>query len=238
MPEIQQRVKDKQALLAALRPLAARGMAALDQWYDFELTYSSNAIEGSTLTRNETAIVLTNGLTVSGKPLKDHLEATGHYDALAYVRALATEPSPVRESDVRNIHRLVMQKIEPEEAGRYSRHARAIVGSKLMLPGPAEIPALMGDFAAWLGSTLASAEFAFDAHEMLVTIHPFSDGNGCTSRLLMNLLLIKQGYPPVIILPEDKTAYFNALDAAREGARGKYYGFLYERLERSLDHIL
>lgn len=238
MHDQHQRIRAKQVALAALRPLAPRGLAALDHWYDVELTYSSNAIEGSTLTRNETAIVLEKGLTVSGKPLKDHLEATGHLDALAYVRALATEAGPARESDVRNIHRLVMQKVDAEEAGRYSVHTRVIAGSSLVLPSPAEIPALMGDFAAWLERTPPTPQFAFDAHEKLVTIHPFSDGNGRTSRLLMNLLLIQQGYPPVVILPEDKPAYFDALDATRSGNRELYYSFFNERLEQSLDHML
>ena len=234
----QQRIRQKHAQLAALRPLAPHGLAALDHWYDVELTYSSNAIEGSTLTRNETAIVLANGLTVSGKPLKDHLEAAGHHDALAYVRALALEPGPVREGDVRNIHRLVMQKVDAEESGRYSQHTRAIAGSSLVLPSPAEIPALMEDFATWLEGTTPTPKFAFDAHEKLITIHPFSDGNGRTSRLLMNLLLIKQGYPPVVILPEDKPAYFDALDATRKGEPNVYYDFLSERLEQSLDYML
>ena len=107
------------------------------------LTYSSNAIEGSTLTRNETAIVLEHGITVSGKPLKHHLEATGHRDALAWIRALAQQPGPVLESDLRNLHRLVMQKVDPDEAGRYSSHVRTIAGSSLVLPSPAELPALM-----------------------------------------------------------------------------------------------
>ena len=238
MNDQQQRIRDKWAELAALRPLAGKSLAALDRWYDVELTYSSNAIEGSTLTRNETAIVLEQGITVSGKPLKDHLEATGHRDALTYIRALATEPEPVRESDVRNIHRLVMQKVDPDDAGRYSQHLRTIAGSSLVLPSPAEIPGRMGDFAGWMRDTLPTPEAAFDAHEKLVTIHPFSDGNGRTSRLLMNLLLIKAGYPPVVILPEDKLAYFDALDHARSDRRNLYHAFLFERLEKALDHHL
>jgi Fic family protein len=233
-----ERIADKKAELDALRPVSGRSLAELDKWYDVELTYTSNAIEGNTLTRNETAIILEKGITVSGKPLKDHLEATGHADALAYVRQLATNAQPVREIDIRNIHRLVLQKIDPEEAGRYSNHQRVIAGSPLILPSPAEIPARMGDFARWLEKAPATPEAAFDAHEGLVTVHPFSDGNGRTSRLLMNLMLLKGGYPTVVIRPEDRPVYFDALDATRTGDRPAYHRFMNARLETALDHHL
>lgn len=234
-----ERIADKKSELDSLRPVSGRSLAELNRWYDVELTYTSNAIEGNTLTRNETAIILEKGITVSGKPLKDHLEATGHADALSYVRALVTTSSePVREMDIRNIHRLVLQKIEPEEAGRYSNHQRVIAGSSLVLPSPAEIPARMGDFARWLETAPPTPETAFNAHEGLVTIHPFSDGNGRTSRLLMNLLLLKSGYPPVVIRPEERPGYFDALDATRLGDRPAYHYFMNARLEMALDHHL
>lgn len=233
-----ERIAEKKAKLDALRPVSGRSLAALDAWYDVELTYTSNALEGNTLTRNETAIILEKGITVSGKPLKDHLEATGHRDALAYVRELVHEGQPVREIDIRNIHRLVLQKVEPEEAGRYSDHQRVIAGSSLVLPSPAEIPSRMGDLSRWLEKAPLTPETAFDAHEGLVTIHPFSDGNGRTARLLMNLLLLKGGYPPLVIRPEDRPAYFDALDATRSGDRPAYHRFMNARLETSLDHHL
>ena len=233
-----ERIHEKKAELDALRPISGRSLAELDKWYDVELTYTSNALEGNTLTRSETAIVLEKGITVSGKSLRDHLEATGHKDALSYVRQLASDREPVRESDIRNIHRLVMQKVEPEEAGRYSTHNRVIAGSSLILPSPAEIPARMGDFARWLEKAPPTSEAAFDAHEGLVTIHPFSDGNGRTSRLLMNLLLLKNGFPPVVVRPEDRPAYFDALDATRAGDRPAYHRFMNTRLETALDHHL
>lgn len=230
------RIAAKKAELDRLRPLSTESLRALEHWYDVELTYSSNAIEGNTLTRSETAVVLDKGITVSGKPLRDHLEATGHRDALAYMRELAQSAEPVRELDIRNLHYLGVRGVDPDEAGRYSKHQRTIAGSPIILPSPAEIPALMGDLAQWLAATPLTPETAFDAHERLVTIHPFSDGNGRTSRLLMNLLLLKAGYPPVVILPEDRPAYFDALEAARGGDRPAYHDFLKARLERALDH--
>jgi Fic family protein len=114
------------------------------------MTYNSNAIEGNSLTLRETALVLQEGITVKGKPLKDHLEAIGHKDALDYVRALAARDEPVGEGDARAIYRLVMRRVDPDEAGRYSGHQRQILGSTLVLPSPAEIPALMGDLGQWL----------------------------------------------------------------------------------------
>ena len=233
-----ERIAEKKSELDALRPVAGRSLFELNKWYDVELTYTSNALEGNTLTRNETAIILEKGITVSGKPLKDHLEATGHKEALNYVRDLAKDPGPIYEIDIRNIHRLVLQRIEPEEAGRYSNHQRVIAGSGLVLPSPAEIPSRMGDFARWLETAPTTPETAFDAHEGLVTIHPFSDGNGRTSRLLMNLLLLRSGYPPVVIPPEDRAAYFDALDATRTGNRPVYHSFMNARLETALDHHL
>jgi Fic family protein len=113
-----------------------------------------------------------------------------------------------------------------------------IAGSDLLLPSPAEIPARMGDLAAWLAQAPLTPESAFDAHERLVTVHPFSDGNGRTARLLMNLLLTKAGYPPLVIRPEDRLAYFDALDATRIGNRAAYHEFMYARLEQALDHQL
>lgn len=208
----------------------------LDAWIDVELTYTSNAIEGNTLTRSETALVLDKGLTVSGKPLRDHLEAVGHLDALRYVRLLAARTEPLREKDVREIHRLVMARAQPEEAGRYSTRQRFIAGSRVTLPGPTEIPARMSDFASWLASAPPSPQSAIAAHEKLVSIHPFSDGNGRTARLLMNLILLRADYPPLVIGPEDRVTYIDALETLQlGGGETGYWKFMAARLDASID---
>lgn len=239
MRDAGQRVRELKAKLDALRPLPAGTIAALDRWFDVELTYTSNALEGNTLTRSETAIVLEKGITVSGKPLRDHLEAVGHRDALGYMRELARADEPVREPDIRNLQRLVLAQVMPEEAGKYSSHERTITGSSAILPSPPEIPGRMQAFAAWLAVAPAAPETAFDAHERLVSIHPFSDGNGRTARLLMNLLLLRQGYPPLVILPEQRSEYHDRLEAVRTeddaaGLHGFMYGCLVASLERTL----
>lgn len=231
------RLAEKKRRLDRLRPLSPKSQETLAAWHDVELTYTSNAIEGNTLTRSETAIVLEKGITIGGKPLRDHLEALGHRDALGFVRTLAQAGEKVREIDIREIHRLIVARLDPDEAGQYSTHQRAIAGSVLLLPSPAEIPPLMGDFAAWLATAEAGPETAFEAHLRLVTIHPFSDGNGRAARLLMNLVLMQAGFPPVVIGPEHRAAYIDALQAMQlRNDPEPYRRFMAERLEASLDH--
>ena len=206
-------IADRKARLDALRPLHGPSLAALDRWFDVELTFTSNAIEGSTLTRTETAVVVEKGITIGGKPLRDHLEALDHMDALALVRALASRSEPIREFDLREIHRLVLARSDPAEAGSYSRRQRLVLGSAAVFPPPSSIAPAMGDLARWLTEAPDGPDTAFEAHYRLVTIHPFSDGNGRTARLLMNLLLLRAGYPPVTIGPEQRTVYLDALEA-------------------------
>jgi Fic family protein len=237
MATIDEQVAGKKTQLDHLRPLTRESAAALAQWYDVELTYTSNAIEGNTLTRIETAIVLEKGITVAGKSLRDHMEAIGHKDALDYIHNLAQRNEPIREMDIRQIHSLVVGRSDPEHAGSYSPHQRVISGSPLVLPSPAEIGPLMGDFARRLSEATPSAETAFAAHEKLVTIHPFTDGNGRAARLLMNLVLFKAGYPPVVIGPEQRQDYISGLEAFQIRKDPEpYRKFMTTRLEAGLDH--
>jgi Fic family protein len=206
-------IAEKRNRLDQLRPLSAEALSNLQHYYDIEITYTSNAIEGNMLSLVETTLVIEQGVTIGGKPLKDHLEALDHYDAIRYVRELAREKTPLTESDVRNVHRLVVQRSRPDIAGRYAdlaRYVRTETG-RHEFPSPAEIPALMGDFAQWLATAPDTPETAFTAHRRLVDIHPFNDGNGRAARLLMNLVLIRGGYPPIAVRPEDRPAYILAL---------------------------
>jgi Fic family protein len=143
---------------------APQALSKLEHYYDIELTYTSNAIEGNTLSAVETAIVIEQGVTIGGKPLKDHLEALDHYDAIRYVRELARKQlAPLTELDVRNLHSLVVKRSRPDIAGRYAdlaRYVRTETG-RHMFPSPAEIPALMGDFAVWLRSAPDTPDTSF-----------------------------------------------------------------------------
>ncbi|HKD08098.1 MAG TPA: Fic family protein [Bryobacteraceae bacterium] len=231
----------KKKRLDELRPLSEKALAALEHYYDVELTYTSNAIEGNTLSAIETTLVIEKGITVGGKPLKDHLEALDHYDAIRYVRELARHETPITEGDVRNLHRFVMQRSEPEIAGRYAdrpRYVRTEAG-RYAFPQPAEIPSLMGDFTAWLTQAPNTPQTAFAAHRRLVDIHPFNDGNGRTARLLMNLVLFRGGYPPVAVRPEDRLEYIRSLQQEQAGQGDESFNaLLYRRLDATLEEYL
>lgn len=171
-------IADKKSRLDGLRPFSPEALGRLEHYYDVEITYTSNAIEGNTLSAVETTLVIERGITIGGKPLKDHLEALDHYDAILYVRELAGEKTPLKESDVRDLHRLVMQRSNPGIAGTYAglaRYVRTDAG-RHWFPSPSEIPSLTGDLAKWLAAAPDTPEAAFTAHRRLVDIHPFNDG--------------------------------------------------------------
>jgi Fic family protein len=234
-------ITDKKNRLDRLRPLSPEALGKIEHYYDVEITYTSNAIEGNTLSPVETTLVIEKGVTISGKPLRDHLEALDHYDAIRYVRELARENTPLTESDVRNLHRLIVQRSRPDIAGRYADLARYVrtEAGRHEFPSPAEVPARMGDFAQWLSAAPNTPETAFTAHRRLVDIHPFNDGNGRTARLVMNLVLIRGGYPPLAVRPEDRPAYIRALQQAQAGqGTDSLDNLLYERLDATLGDYL
>ncbi len=241
MDKLRARIAAKKAELDRLRPLLGAGLGNFEHVHDLELTYTSNAIEGNTLTAAETTLVIEQGITIGGKPLKDHLEAIDHYEAIGYVRALARQRTPLTETDLRRLHHLVVQRSQPEIAGRYADQGRYVLtdAGRHSFPSPAEVPALMGDFARWLAATPDTPETAFAAHRQVVDIHPFNDGNGRTARLLMNLLLIRGGYPPIAVRPQDRPAYLGALQEAQAGRGSESFErLLYERLDATLGEYL
>jgi Fic family protein len=234
-----QAIAAKKDRLDKLRPLSTAALSALQKAYDIELTYTSNAIEGNTLTLRETAEVIEHGITVGGKKLRDHLEAVDHYDAVLWMRELAARNTPIGETAVREMHRRIVARSQPEIGGIYSTLPRRIAGSAAVFPNPVKIPSLMTAFGEWLSSADRTAGASFDAHFRLVAIHPFADGNGRTARLLMNLLLLRAGYPPVAVRPEDRKRYLDALETAslREDLQ-PFQLFMHERLDVTLADYL
>jgi Fic family protein len=232
----------KKAALDRLRPLSPVVVQNLADWFRVELTYTSNALEGNTLSRRETAVVLEKGLTVGGKSLKEHLEATNHARAIDFVSVLAgSPPRAVSEQHILRLHELVLDGIDDGNAGRYRSVPVRIAGSTVVLPNPRKVPDLMEEFGRWLQkrSTAHPVAFAGEAHFRLVTIHPFVDGNGRTARLLMNLLLMMHGYPPAIIRPRDRVSYLGGLETAQLGGSRAAYDLLIARaVDRSLDIYL
>lgn len=232
----------KRDLDALLRLTRLSVLENLERSQRIDITYTSNAIEGNTLTAGETALVLEKGLTISGKPLKDHLEAIDHARALDWVLEISSRrETPIREADIRSLHQLVMATSEPDIAGRYADRARYVNTDAGVhhFPTPLEVPVLMAGFSSWLGTVRDGPEAAFKAHRDLVGVHPFNDGNGRTARLLMNLVLSRAGYPPIAVRPEDCPAYIGALESAQRGeGPADFDRLLFGRLDRTLDLCL
>lgn len=232
----------KKQQLDRMRPLPSELVGNLDDWFRIELTFTSNAIEGNTLTRQETALVVEKGLTVGGKTLVEHLEATNHASALDWVKAqVSRNASTITEHDILRIHEIILKGIDDAHAGHYRSVPVRISGSHVVLPNPVKVPDLMEGFTAWLtgASDLHPVEFAAEAHYRLVTIHPFVDGNGRTGRLLMNLLLMIHGYPPAIIRKRDRLRYIRALEKAQlGGSQEDYHRLMSAAVNRSLDIYL
>jgi Fic family protein len=232
-------VEQKKAELDRLRPLTGDALAQLQKYYDVELTYTSNAIEGNTLTHRETAEVIEHGITVGGKSLREHLEAVDHYDALQWLRGLAAQASSIGEDAVCELHRRIVARSQPAIAGIYSAYPRRAAGSPVIFPNPSKVPALMQELGEGLSHAPSTPANAFEAHFRLTAIHPFSDGNGRTARLLMNLMLIRGGYPPVAVGPQDRMPYLDALERGSvSNDLQPFLTFMYERLDATLDAYL
>ncbi len=205
--------------LDSFRPLPPAVVAELKQLYTVRLTYHSNAIEGNTLTQHETEMVLSHGITIGGKTLVEHLEVIGHRDAMEYMEELAAGSTPVGEWEIKNLHSLILLPVDGatgmSEAGRYRNLDVRAAGTEHVYPPHYQVPELMDEFAAWIASpevqTLHPIELASQAHYRLVSIHPFRDGNGRAGRLLMNLFLVRAGYPIAVITNVRRAEYFEAL---------------------------
>lgn len=204
---------------SAARPLEKEELKSLDNYFRIGFTYSSNALEGNTLTISETKILLEDGITVGGKPLKDCYEAVGHSDAYDFMLNLARKQDmDITEKDIKKLHQLFYQKVDAEKAGQYRTIQVYISGTDYIPPSPVDVPQLMNHMVDQIRSskiTLHPIELAAMAHKRLVDIHPFVDGNGRTARLLMNLILVNAGYGVVSIPPVRSNEYINALSASR-----------------------
>ncbi len=239
MHELLSSIAAKKRQLDALRPLSGAALLALQKSYDVDLTYTSNAIEGNTLTLRETAELIEHGITVGGKPLRDHLEAIDHYEAVLWMRELAAKTTPITENTVRELHRRLVSRSQPEIGGMYSTLPRRIAGSPVVFPNAVKIPELMQAYGEWISQAASEPATSFDAHYRLVAIHPFADGNGRTARLVMNVLLLRGGYPPVAVRPEDRKAYLDTLEYAsmREDLT-PFQDFMHQRLDATLGEYL
>ncbi len=237
--DIRQRIAEKKAVLAKLRPLPRAALERLRQELSVEWTYNSNAIEGNTVSLRETRLVIEQGLTISGKTLREHFEINNHQRAIAFVESIAKRRTAITEAELLEIHRLVLDNIETEFAGRYRTGRVRILGANFVPPNHLKVRDLVRDLLSeTAGSEADIVTLAARFHHRLVWIHPFYDGNGRTARLLMNLLLMRNGLPPAIILVNDRKKYYRALDAANNGNLKPFELLVAQAIERSLDIYL
>jgi len=211
---------------------------------EIEYTYESNKIEGNTLTLQETALVVEKGLTVGGKTMIEHLEVVNHTQAIDFIKDLAQSKNTITERDILQIHSLILQGIDKPNAGVYRKVPVIISGAKHKPPQPFLVPKQMEDLMLWYNEnkeTLHPVELSAEMHERLVTIHPFIDGNGRTSRLLMNLILLQNGYPIAILKGDDKSRleYYNALEVAQtENNKEVFINLIAKNIEDTMKRIL
>ena len=207
-------IDDLKKKLDQYRPLSPAIVKNLQEELIVRWTYLSNAIEGNTLTLLETKVVL-EGITVGGKALREHFEAINHRNAIYYVEDIIRKEEPFSEWQIRNIHQLILKNIDDENAGRYRQQNVLISGATTTPPDYTLLNDKMAQLIDWYNLEaykLHPIERAAKVHADFVGIHPFIDGNGRTSRLLMNLELLKAGYPPCVITVENRLAYYEALD--------------------------
>ncbi|MCX6763222.1 MAG: Fic family protein [Candidatus Moranbacteria bacterium] len=241
--KIQKRIDDKLALLNSFRPLPVSAVKKLKEQFEIEMTYNSNAIEGNSLTLKETYLVVNEGLTIKGKPLKDHLEAKNHQEALKYLYDLLEKDkkNTFSENLIQSLNQIVQQNIDKEWAGRYRNSGVIIGGADHKPPEALEIPKLMQNLIGWVGDNkkkLHPVELASILHHKLVYIHPFFDGNGRTSRLVMNITLMQSGFPLVIVLKSDRKKYYQTLSFADKGDYASFVNFIARAVERTLNIYL
>lgn len=211
--------------LDSKRPIPKETLKSLKESINLEWIYNSNGIEGNTLTLRETQVVL-EGITVGGKTLTEHLEAINHEKAILYLEDLVKDKQPITEWNIKNIHQLILKEIDNENAGRYRKENVTIKGATHIPPDFVKVPEVMEklilNYETW--NKYHPIIQAALLHGELVKIHPFIDGNGRTSRLIMNLDLMNHGYNPVIIKKENRLEYYEVLDKAH--ITGDYTDFI------------
>ncbi|MCX8080619.1 MAG: Fic family protein [Bacteroidia bacterium] len=236
-----QRLSEKKSRLDQRRPLSPSALERIKSELYLEWNHHSNAIEGNTLTLNETKVVLQDGLTIGGKSLREHLEIVGHNEAIAFVEQLAHPKYVLNGKDILELHNIIMHQVQKDIAGRIRNGAVRISGANFIPPAPHKVPELFDDMIyniVSLNNTYHPILISALLHHRFVWIHPFFDGNGRVARLVMNLLLMSKGYPPAIILKEDRKKYYDALNKANHADYEKFFLLILQAAERSMNIYL
>jgi Fic family protein len=238
---IHQRVLDKKKKLDRLRPLPPSLVSRLKKQMMIEYTYNSNAIEGNTLTLRETQLIIEEGITVGGKSISETLEAKNHPKAIEFIESLVDAKNEITEDVVLHVHKLIMLNIA-EDAGHYRTTRVRITGASFMPPPSSEVKPRTNELLRWLRENPdehTPIELAAVFHHRFVQIHPFTEGNGRTARLLMNAILMKNGYPFIAIVPNrDRPKYLKTLMEADLGNISAFVNFIARCVERALDMYL
>lgn len=225
-----ERVDKNQAIINKHRPLTGTALEQVRDYYRVSLTYTSNALEGNTLTESETKVILEDGLTVGGHSLRETYEVTGHGRAYDFMWGLARGDT-ITERDIKQLHALFYEQINPSAAGVYRLMDVIITGSSHEVTAWEDVPDEMVSFCQWMETerhNLHPVIFAAELHRRFVYIHPFEDGNGRTARLLMNLALIQKGYEIIAIPPVCRAEYISLLEKGHSDPR-PFNGFIVDR---------
>jgi len=235
------RLYEKKAMLQNSRPLPNIALQKIREALSIEWTYNSNSIEGNSLTLRETQMVLQEGITVKGKSLREHFEAKNHDTALNFLYKLIDVDHLLSGKDILSLHELVLRSIEDDYAGRLRNGGVRIAGANFLPPNAQKVSGLLDELIQFVNTNpleLNDIELATVFHHKFVWIHPFFDGNGRTVRLVMNLLLMRKGFPPAIILKNDRKKYYDALNSANNGNYSKLALLMSQALERTLNIYL
>lgn len=233
------------AELATLRPLPSEALKKIQSALEIEYTYESNRIEGNTLTLQETALVVNEGVTISGKSMREHLEAINHAQAIEFIKDIAKDSIEINERLIKEIHAIILHGIDRDNAGKYRNVPVMISGSQHMPPQPylieSQMEAFISEYNKKVTDNVHPIVIAAYLHDELVKIHPFIDGNGRTSRLLMNLYLLSKGYVVVSLKGDNdsKRAYYMALEKSHtENAPIDFYTLVAQNEKEALARYL
>ena len=246
--------------LDSFRPLTSEAEQRIMQKFRLDWNYHSSHIEGNSLTYGETKALILFNQTANGKPFKDHIEMSGHNEAIKTIEEVVRQERPLTENFIRELHEIILKEpykvdaITPDgnptkktiKIGQYKstpNHVKTVTGEIFYFATPEETPAKMHDLLVWSSENLNNEEihpvlFATEFHYRFIRIHPFDDGNGRIARLLMNFLLMQKGYPPAIIKTEDKVNYFNALQQADSGQLEFFFNYVSQQVIHSLELML
>ena len=232
------RIIQKRSTLDKLKPFNKGALLRLQESFRVSMTYNSNAIEGNSFSLSETKLVLEEVITVGGKSLKEHLEVTNHGRALEFLESLISKQR-IEEQDVLNLHALILDRIDSENAGFYRRSGVRISGTEYSPPPASKVPSLMQDVYRLLNTKGEPIEISASIHQKFVDIHPFIDGNGRTARLLMNLYFMRNGYPPILVLKTERKKYIGTIIQNQISHNPvPFINFVAKALERSIDIYL